>query len=77
MKKVWDKYYFAFEIDKFLEDSANSCSFCMAIKRLPKELIQQSTSDLPNSVGKVFSADVIRRDKQKINFVTNGHFFLV
>ena len=66
MKKIWDRYYFALDLDKFLDESMNTCSLCMSLKKLPKELIQQSTVDLPHTVGKIFSADIIRRENQKI-----------
>ena len=43
-----------------------SFSLCRSMKKLPKELFKQSTMQIPDRVGKVFSADVIRREKQKI-----------
>ena len=49
-----------------IHQCAESCSLCNSLKTLPKELFKQSTTEVPNAIGKVFSADIIRREKQKI-----------
>ena len=55
--------------DNIIDYCTESCSLCRAIKSIPKELFQQSTTDIPNSVRNVFSADAIKREKQKIIIV--------
>ena len=65
-KKVWDRYFFALDCDKLINQCVESCSLCTSMKVLPKELFQQSTTELPIVIGKVFSADIIRRERQKI-----------
>ena len=65
-KKVWDRYFFALNSERLIEDCTRACSLCTSLQRIPKELFAQSTSQIPDTVGKVFSADVIRREKQMI-----------
>ena len=66
MKKVWDRYFFALDVENFINNCMDSCELCTSLQRFPTELIKQSTSYIPDTVGKVFSADVIRRENQKI-----------
>ena len=51
---------------KVIDNVTHSCSLCNSMKTLSKELIKQSTSTVPDTVGRFFSADVIRRENQKI-----------
>ena len=68
-KKVWDRYFYILDFDRLVTKCVESCSLCNSLKTLPTELFKQSTTDIPNAIGKVFSADVIRREKQKIFLV--------
>ena len=43
-----------------------NCSTCQSLKKIPKELHTQSSTDYPLSPTSSFAADVIRRYKQKI-----------
>ena len=52
-----------------LNDVTQSCSLCASLKSIPRELLKQSTSELPDTIGKSFSADVLRHDNQKIIFL--------
>ena len=65
-RKIWDRYFYALDCEKLIKDCTESCSLCISLKTLPKETFKQSTSGVPDAIGKVFSADVIRREKQKI-----------
>ena len=69
MRKLWDRYFYALDIDTYIRSCTEMCQLCLSLKRLPKELVKQSTSDVPETVGKVFSSDVIRRENQKILLV--------
>ena len=51
----------------------DNCHTCRSLKALPKEYHPQSTTDLAMSPGRTFSADIIRRFKQKI-FVLRESF---
>ena len=52
--------------DRLIEDCTHSCALCNSLKSLPRELFKQSTSNVPNTIGKSFSADIIRRERQQI-----------
>ena len=65
-KKLWDRYFFAIHADELIDDRVKSCSLCASLKKLPNELLPQSTSHMPDTIGEMFSADVLRREKQMI-----------
>ena len=65
-KKVWDRFFYALDADNVIEDCTAACPLCTSLCTLPKELFEQNTSEIPTTVGKIFSADVIRRERQKI-----------
>ena len=66
LKKLWDRYFFSRNAENLIEDVTKSCSLCNALKPLPRELLVESTSEMPDSIGKMFSADVLRRERQLI-----------
>lgn len=66
MKKVFARYFFALNSDNVIRVNTESCHHCASIKDVPKSLIHQSTSDPPSSVGQNFTADIIKRCKDKI-----------
>ena len=65
-KKLWDRYFFAILADELINNCTKSCSLCTSLQTLPNELFTQNTSPMPGDIGISFSADVIRREKQKI-----------
>ena len=65
-RKLWDRYFFALNADKHIEDCTKSCSLCESLKNVPKEIFTQTTTNIPTMIGQSFSADIIRRSKQKI-----------
>ena len=66
-KKLWDRYFFAILADELINNCTKSCSLCTLLQTLPNELFTQNTS-MPAAIGISFSADVIRREKQKYRF---------
>ena len=72
LKKVWGRYFFGVNSDLLIENCTESCSLCNSMKKLPRELFQQSTSDVPDSIGKSFFADVINRERQRILILTDA-----
>ena len=66
LSKVFSRYFFALNHEKAITESTNSCHHCSSIKDIPSSLISQSTSKPPTAVGNNYSADVIKRCKQKI-----------
>ena len=65
LKKIFDRYFFATASSKCIESVVDDCSLCNSLKKLPRELLTQSTS-VANAPGKTLSADVMRRFGQKI-----------
>ena len=66
LKKIWNRYYFALDSNSLIDECTESCSLCNSLRTLPKTIVEQSTSDVPDTIGKMFAADVIRRENQKI-----------
>lgn len=66
MKRLTRRYFFALDMDKYIEQVSNSCHLCTSLKTFPKQQADQSTSNPPEAVGISFSADVLRRCKQII-----------
>ncbi len=65
-RKLWDRHFFALNADDSIGDCTKLCNLCASLKTVPKELFEQTTTGLPETVGESFSADVIRRTSQKI-----------
>ena len=66
LKTLWNKYVFALNEDRAIEDCTNSCHLCNSLKSVPSELFEQTSIEVPRSISIQFSADVLRRSGQKI-----------
>ena len=66
MKKVFSRYFYSLNSDASIKTVTDACHHCASIKEVPKSLIHQSTSDPPSSVGNNFTADIIKRCRDKI-----------
>ena len=69
MKKVFNRAFYALDLDRAIEGVTAGCHQCASLKKIPARFSQQSTSEPPDAIGLKFSADVIRRDRQKILLV--------
>ena len=69
LKTLWNKYFFALNVDRAIDDCTNSCHLCNSLKSVPSELFEQTSIEVPRSIGIQFSADVLRRSGQKILLV--------
>ena len=69
LKTLWNKYFFALNVDRAIDDCTNSCHLCNSLKSVPSELFEQTSIEVPISIGIQFSADVLRRSGQKILLV--------
>ena len=65
LKKLYDRYFFSTGSSKSIDDVVNNCITCNSLKKVPRELFDQSTS-VTSSPGKRLSADVMCRAGQKI-----------
>ena len=66
LTKVFNRDYFALRSVPSIKIVWENCSTCQSLKKIPKELHTQSSTDYPLSPTTSFAADVIRRYKQKI-----------
>ena len=66
LKQLVLRYFYALDMDKIIEITTESCTVCSSLQKLPKYIVEQSTSDPPETVGSNFAADVIKRNRQLI-----------
>ena len=65
LKKLWDLHFLiAIYADDHIDNCTKSCFLCSSLQKLPSELFTQSST--PAKIGVSYSADVIRRENQKI-----------
>lgn len=53
-------------MDKAIDSIAAACSKCSALKKVPYFDTELTTSDPPETIGSIFAADVMKREKQLI-----------
>ena len=73
LNQVFDRYFYAIRSADAIKALTDNCDLCNSLKRIPNELREQTSSSLPTGPGQNFSADIIRRCKQKI-FTTRDVF---
>ena len=73
LNQVFDRYFYSIGSASSIKDVTNNCDMCNSLKRIPNELREQNSSPSPTTPGQRFSADIIRRCKQKI-FATRDVF---
>ena len=66
LKQVFQRYYFALNANNHIDSVVQSCSQCQALKAVPRELHEQSTSELSSTPGVKLAADVMGRCKQHV-----------
>lgn len=66
MKSLCNRYFYALDLDKAIDQTSASCHMCTSLKNLPHSTIPQSTELPPEVVGVSFAADVMRRAGQCI-----------
>ena len=69
LKQVFNRAFFALDVERVAKAVTNGCHACMSLKKVPASFIEQSTAPPPDCVGGKFSADVIKRELQKILLV--------
>ena len=66
--KMCSKYFYTPGHTRIIDEVSSNCSTCARLRQLPTELFTESTM-LNDTFGSNFSADVIRREGQKILFI--------
>ena len=65
-KRLFNRYFFALDVDKAIDLVSSSCHICESVKSIPKHFQPQSSVEAPRSIGVSFAADVARRHRQLI-----------
>ena len=65
LTKIFQRSFYALGANECIASAVKVCSQCEALKSVPRELHEQSTSVPPKSPCAVFVADVMCREKQK------------
>lgn len=65
-KTVIHRYFFALDMDKAIEGVSGNCHQCASLRKIPHVVKEQSTGDPPPTIGSIFAADVIKRERQLI-----------
>ena len=66
LTNVFNRNYFSLNVNDCISHAMRSCSQCQALKSIPRELQEQSSSVQTTTTATNFAADVLRRYKQKI-----------
>ncbi|XP_056001758.1 uncharacterized protein LOC130048742 [Ostrea edulis] len=66
MKTIMKRFFFALDMDKEIDSITSACSQCSALQKIPNFIIDQTTSDPPETIGGLFAADVMKREKQLV-----------
>ena len=71
--QLFKRYFYGISSDTVIHDIVDNCTHCNALKSMPVDIIQQTSTPSPTSVGEQFAADVIRRQYQKILTIRDIH----
>ncbi len=66
MKQMFNKFFFALDSDKEIEQVCANCSQCASLATLPKDIEKFTTTDQLPSLGTSFACDIMRRARQYI-----------
>jgi hypothetical protein len=66
MKRLMSRYFYAINLDKFVDTVTEGCDLCNGLKFVPDGLCIQSSVAPPSQVGTSFAFDIIKREKQLI-----------
>jgi hypothetical protein len=66
LKQVTHRYFYALDLDKYIEHACNNCSQCAALRNAPHVVVEQTSSHSPSKIGVSFAADIIKRERQLI-----------
>ena len=73
LRKVFNRYFYGIGSDNQIKLVVDNCHHCVSLRKVPKEMFQQSSSCSPTSIGQLFAADVIKRKSQAIFALQDIH----
>ena len=71
--KVFHRYLYCIGSDSVIKAVVENCHQCAALKKIPNELFEQSSTASPTTIGQQFSSDVIKRKGQAIFSLRDTH----
>ena len=66
MQKLFNRRFFALKSTEAITNVTNTCSHCLSLKSIPRELHDQCGSSTPDTPFTTFACDILRRHKQYI-----------
>ena len=66
LKKLFHKYFYALNADTEIDVVSSQCAQCASLAKLPREVMDYTTSQVPSCPGKHFACDIMCRARQKI-----------
>ena len=66
LSKVFNRYFTCIGSDGVIKSVVANCHQCTSMRKIPKELFEQSYTPSPLTVGHKFAADVINRKSQSL-----------
>ena len=73
LTQLFNRHFFAIRSAPGIASTVKSCEHCNSIKKMPRELLEQSASPSASKPGEVFYADVLRRSRQHILVTRDVH----
>ena len=56
--KLFSRYFYGINCSTVVNNVVRSCNQCESLKKIPKEVLEQSSTSSPEQLGKLFAADV-------------------
>lgn len=69
LKIVFNRAFYALDLEKSAATITDGCHMCASLKKIPSYFSTQSTAPPPAAIGVKYSADVIKKERQKILLV--------
>ena len=73
LKKLFNRYFYCIGSEAVIKSVVEACHQCASLRKVPKEIFDQSSSASPTSIGQQFAADVIKRQSQCIFALRDIH----
>ena len=71
--QLFNRHFFAIKSAPAITQVVESCEQCNSMKKIPRELLDQSSSPSASKPGEVFYADILKRTRQRILVTRDVH----
>ena len=73
LTQLFNRHFFAIKSDPAIKLVVDSCTHCTSVKKIPRELFEQTLTPSATRPGELFYADVMKRSKQAILVARDVH----